>query len=74
MCQEIVDTSRHCKKGLRACNNIPQPQKIRFRDRIVDDCCMLTTLPCGASCIYGFGNGVIPTLDFILVSLVILNI
>ena len=35
---KTVDTRKHCKVWLRACNNLPQPQY----------CCMLSTLPCSA--------------------------
>ena len=27
---KTVDTRKHCKVGLRACNNLPQPQKTRI--------------------------------------------
>ena len=27
---KTVDTRKHCKVGLRACNNLPQPRKTRI--------------------------------------------
>ena len=42
---ETVDTRRHRKVGLRACNNLPQS---RCRDGVVEDCCMLSALLHGA--------------------------
>ena len=41
--------------GMRAYNNLLQPQKPRCRDLVVEDCCMLSTLPVVPSCIYSFG-------------------
>ena len=41
---KTVDTRKHCKVGLRACN--PLPTSLFFG--VAEDCCMLSTLPCSA--------------------------
>ena len=55
---KTVDTRKHCKVGLRACNNLPQPPPYIFVFRIV--ACSQPYLAV-LSCIYGFWHGVIPT-------------
>ena len=51
------------------------PQKLRCRDWVAEDCCMLSFLLTVPSCIYSFWHGVIPTSYFIftLVSLIFLS-
>ena len=48
------------------------PQKLRCRDWVAEDCCMLSLLLAVPSCTYSFWHGVIPTsyFIFILVSLI----
>ena len=41
------------------------PPKIRCRDWVAEDCCMLSLLLAVPSCIYSFWHGVIPTSYFI---------
>ena len=62
---KAVDTRKHCKVGLRACNNLPQPRKTdvgRGLRKIV--ACSQPYLAV-LSCIYSFWHGVIPTSYFI---------
>ena len=41
---KTVDTRRHCKVWLRACNNLPQPVLTRCRGGVAEDYCMLSIL------------------------------
>ena len=43
---KTVDTGRRCKVELRACKNPPQPHSYMWFSGVVEDCCMLSTLPC----------------------------
>ena len=36
---KTVDTRRHCKVGLRACNNLPQPNPYISVFWVPEDCC-----------------------------------
>ena len=46
---KTVDTRKHCKVGLRACNNLPQPEKPRCREGVAEDyACACGT--CNGSC------------------------
>ena len=64
---KTVDTRRHCKVGLRACNNLPQPPPYIFGfwglRKIVACSQPYLAVP---SCIYSFWHGVIPTSYFFL--------
>ena len=58
---KTIDTRRHCKVGLRACNNLPQPLPTSWFLGVAEDCCMLSTLPCSA---YSLWHSVIPIFCF----------
>ena len=63
---KTVDTRKHCKVGLRACNNLPQPPSLHLcfsglRKIVACSQPYLAVL----SCIYSFWHGVIPTSYFI---------
>ena len=45
---KTVDTRKHCKVGLRACNNFRNPLPTSLFFGVTEDCCMLSTLPCSA--------------------------
>ena len=55
---KTIDTRKHCKVGLRACNNLPQPPPFGVA------ACSQPYLAV-LSCIYSFWHGVIPTSYFI---------
>ena len=64
---KTVDTRMHCKVGLRACNNLPQPPPYIF---VFGGCGRLLhalnpIYLAVLSCIYSFWHGVIPTSYFI---------
>ena len=69
---KTVDTRRHCEEEREHATIFRNPQKLRFRDWVAENCCMLSLLLAVPSCIYSFGHGVIPTsyFIFILVSLI----
>ena len=50
---------------MRVCNNLHNPQKLRCRAWVSEDCCILSLLLAVPSCIYSFWHGVIPTSHFI---------
>ena len=43
---KTVDTRSHCNGWLRAYNNLQQPQNMRCREGVAEDCCILSTIPC----------------------------
>ena len=63
---KTVDTRRHCKVGLRACNNLPQPPPYIFGfcglQKIVAYSQPYLAVP---SCVYSFWHGIVPTSYFI---------
>ena len=67
---KTVDTRSHCKVWLRACNNLPQPQKMRCREGVAEDCCILSTIPCSGFLYLQILHGVIPTSYFMIFTLV----
>ena len=60
---ETVDTRSHCEESENA-TIFRNPQKLRCRDWVAEDCCMLSLLLAVPSCIYSFWHGVIPTSYF----------
>ena len=72
---KTVDTRRHCEEEWEHATIFRNPQKLRCRDWVAEDCCMLSLLLAVPSCIYSFWHGVIPTsyFIFILVSLIFLS-
>ena len=63
---KTVDIRRHCEEELEHATIFCNPQKLRCRDWVVEDYCMLSLLLAVPSCIYSFWHGVIPTSDLIL--------
>ena len=47
------------------------PKKLRCRDWVAEDCCILSLLLAVPSCIYSFWHGVIPTSYFIFILVII---
>ena len=62
---KTADTRRHCEEEWEHATIFRNPQKLRCRDWVAEDCCMLSLLLAVPSCICSFWHGVIPTSYFI---------
>ena len=62
---KTVDTRKHYEEECEHATIFRNPQKLRCRDWVAEDCCMLSLLLAVPSCIYSFWHGVIPTSHFI---------
>ena len=62
---KTADTRRHCEAEWEHATIFRNPQKLRCRDWVAEDCCMLSLRLAVPSCICSFWHGVIPTSYFI---------
>ena len=63
---KTVDTRKHCKVGLRRCNNLPQPPKTKDVGRgLRKIVASPQPYPAVLSCSYIFLHGIIPTSYFL---------